>query len=70
MQSCYLVCKKLTDNANTKKLMIKDGRLKIMLLCSMESNQVCGNKKVKYVSKWSGSLDNLVINYKHEQREQ
>ena len=51
MQSCYLVCKKLTGNPNTKKLMIKDGRLKIMLLCSMELHPVCGNKKVKYVSK-------------------
>ena len=70
MQSCYLVCKKLTGNPNTKKLMIKDGRLKIMLLCSMELHPVCGNKKVKYVSKWSVSLDNLLINYKHEQREQ
>ena len=65
MQSYCLVCKKLTDNANTKKYMIKDGRLKIISLCT-----ICGKKKVKYVSKWSKTLDSLVINYKHEQREQ
>ena len=65
MQTYFLVRKKLTDNADTKKFMIKDGRLKIKSLCT-----VCGNKKGKYVSKWSSSLDNLVINYKHERREQ
>ena len=58
-----LVCKKLTDNANTKKSIIKDGRLKIKSLCTL-----CGNKKVMYISKLSSYLDNLVINYKHEQR--
>ena len=46
-----------------KKFIIKDGRLKIKSLCT-----VCGNKKVKYTSKWSSFLDNLVINYKHEQK--
>ena len=45
--------------------MIKDGGLRIKSLCT-----ICGNKEVKYVSKWYSSLDNLVINYKHEQREQ
>ena len=66
MLSYCLVCKKVTDNAFTKQFMIKDGRLKIKSLCT-----VCGNKKVKYVDKWSGnflqnssSLDSLVINYK------
>ena len=63
MLTYCLVCKKLTDNANTKKFIIKDGRLKIKSLCT-----VCGNKKVKYTSKWSSFLDNLVINYKHEQK--
>ena len=58
-----LVC--LLYNANTKKSITKDGRLKPKSLCTL-----CGNKKVKYISKWSSSLDNLVINYKHEQRKQ
>ena len=63
MLSYCLVCKKITDNAGTKKFIIKDGRLKIKSLCT-----VCGNKKVrkKYVNRWSRSLDSLVINYKHK----
>ena len=61
MLTYFLACKNLTDNANTKKIMIKDERLKIKSLCT-----ICGNKKVKYVGKWSSSLDNLVINYQHE----
>ena len=67
-----MVGKKITDNAKIKTFMIKDGRLKIKSLCT-----ICGNKKIKYISKWSGnfllnssSLDHLVINYKHEQRAQ
>ena len=63
MQAYCLVCKKITDNADTKTFIIKDGRLKIKSLCT-----VCKNKKVKYISKWSSSLDNLMINYKHEQK--
>ena len=63
MLSYYLVCKKVTDNGNTKKIIIKDGRLKRKSLRTL-----CGNKKVKYISKWSSSLVSLVINYKHEQR--
>ena len=63
MQVYCLVCKKVTDNADTKKFMIKDGRLKIKSLCT-----ICADKNDKYISKWSSSLDNLVINYKHEQR--
>ena len=58
MQRSCLVCKKLTDDANTKKSIIKDGRLKIKSLCA-----ICGNKK------WSSSLDKLVINYKHGQKQ-
>ena len=64
MRVYCLVCKNVTDNANTKKFMIKDERLKIKSLCT-----ICGNKKVKYISKWSSSLDNLMINYKHEQKQ-
>ena len=63
MQVYCLICKKVTDNADTKKFMLKDGRLKLKSLCT-----ICGNKKVKYISKWSSSLDNLMINYKHEQK--
>ena len=63
MQVYCLACKKVTDNANTKKFIMKDGRLKIKSVYT-----ICGNKKPKYLSKWSSSLDNLVINYKHEQR--
>ena len=65
MLSYCFVCKNLTDNANTKKFIIKDGRLKIKSLCTL-----CDNKKVKYISKWSSSLNNLIINYKYEQRKQ
>ena len=57
MLSYCLVCKKVTDNVNTKRW-----KLKIKSLCT-----VCGNKKVKYISKWSSSLDNLAISYKYEQ---
>ena len=46
MLSYCLVCKKTTDNADIKKFIIKDGRLKIKSLCT-----ICGNKKVKYISK-------------------
>ena len=35
MQNYCLVCKKLTDNANIKLYMIKEGRLKIMPLCTI-----------------------------------
>ena len=44
--------------------MIKDGRLKIKSLFT-----ICGNKKVKYISKWLSLLDNLVINYKHGEKQ-
>ena len=64
MQTYCLVCKKRTDNADTKKFMIKNGRLKIKSLWT-----ICGNKKAKYISKWSSSLDNLMINCKHEQKQ-
>ena len=57
MLSYCLICKKHTDNACTKKFMIKDGRLKIKSLHS-----VCGKKKVRYVNKWSSSLDGLMVN--------
>ena len=40
----------------TKKYMIKDGRLKIMSLCTMKLHSVCRNKKVRYTNKWSGNF--------------
>ena len=43
MQTYCLACKKITDNADTKKFIINNGRLKIKSLCT-----VCGNKKAKY----------------------
>ena len=64
MLSYCLACKKTTDNACTKKFIIKDGRLKIKSLC-----RVCGNKKTRYVNRWLRSLDSLVINYKNEQKQ-
>ena len=63
MLAYCLVCKNVTDNADTNKFLIKDGRLKIRSLC-----KICGNKKVKYISRWSSSLDNLMINYKNERK--
>ena len=64
MHSYCLVCKKLTDIADAKKFIIKDGRLKKKSPCT-----ICGNKKVKYISKWSSSLDSLVLNYNHGQKQ-
>ena len=47
MSSYCLVCKEITENANSIKFLTKDGRLKVKSLCT-----VCGNKKVRYVNKW------------------
>ena len=60
MLSYCLVSKKLTDNADTKNFIIKDRKLKL------KSCVLYVVKKVKYIGKWSSSLDNLVINYKNE----
>ena len=41
MQNCCLVCKKTTDNANSRVAKTK-GRLQMRSLCT-----ICGNKKKK-----------------------
>ena len=43
MKTYYLVCKKLTDNTNSKTVKNK-GRLMMKSICS-----VCGNKEVVYL---------------------
>ena len=48
MKTYCLVCKKFTDNANSKTVKIK-GRLMVNSLCT-----ICGNKKYRFISQGSG----------------
>ena len=45
-----LVCKKFTDNADSRTVKIK-GRLMIKPLCT-----VCGNKKSRFISQKAGPI--------------
>ena len=56
MKTYCLVCKKLTDNTNSKTVKDK-GRLMIKSNCS-----VCGNKKSRFISQGSGLLGSLGLN--------
>ena len=56
MKTYCLVCKKLTDNNNSKTVKNK-GRLMIKSICS-----VCGNKKSRFISQGSGLIDSLGLN--------
>ena len=47
MQTYCLVCKKFTDNANSKTVKIK-GRLMVKSLCTIR-----GNKKSRFISEGS-----------------
>ena len=57
MQTYCLVCKKATDNANTKTVMTKTGRLQMKSLCT-----ICGKQKSRFVSKGSALFASLRLN--------
>ena len=44
MKTYCLVCRKSTDNVNSKMIRTKNGRLKLRSHCS-----ICGNKKSRFV---------------------
>ena len=56
MKTYCLVCKKLTDNNNSRTVKDKK-RLMMKFNCS-----VCNNKTSKFISKGSGLLDSLGLN--------
>ena len=56
MKTYCLICKKYTNNSSSR--VVKDKK-KI----NAKSNcSVCGNKKNRFTSKWSGLLDSLGLN--------
>ena len=59
MKTYCLVCRKSTDNINSKVIRTKNGRLMLLSKCS-----ACGNKKSRFIpmkeSKGSGLLSNLL----------
>ena len=44
MRTYCLVCRKNTDNVNSKMIKTKNGRLQLKCQCS-----ICGNKKSRFV---------------------
>ena len=60
MKTYCLVCKKITDNINSKMVKTKNNRLLLLSQCS-----VCKNKKSRFISekeaKGSGILSSLGI---------
>ena len=58
MKTYCVVCKKNTDNINSKVVKTKNGRLMLMSKCS-----ICGNKKSRFMRKQEteGLLSNLGI---------
>ena len=58
MKTYCLVCRKISDNVNSKMIRTKTGRLQIKSQCS-----ICGNKKSKFVKEKEakGILSNLGI---------
>ena len=56
MKTYCLVCKKLTDNTNSKTVKNK-GRLMMKSICPM-----CGNKNNRFISQGSDLLDSLGLN--------
>ena len=56
MKTYCLVCKKHTDNNNSKTVKYK-GRLMMKSICP-----VCGNKKSRFISQGSGLFDSLGLN--------
>ena len=58
MKTYCLVCKKNTDNANSKMMKTKNGRLQLKSQCL-----ICGNKKSRFVKEQDakGLLSSLGI---------
>ena len=58
MKTYCLVCRKNTDNINSKLVKTKNGRLMLMSKCS-----ICGNKKSRFVKEQQaeGILSSLGI---------
>ena len=58
MKTYCLVCRKNTDNVNSKMVKTKNGRLQLKSQCS-----ICGNKKSRFVKKQEakGILSSLGI---------
>ena len=58
MKTYGLVCRKNTDNVNSKMVETKNGRLQLKSQCS-----ICGNKKSRFVKKQEakGILSSLGI---------
>ena len=58
MKTYCLMCKKNTDNENSKMTKAENGRLQLKSQCS-----ICGNKRIKFVKKQEakGLLSNLGI---------
>ena len=58
MKTYCLVCRKNTDNINSKMVKTKNGRLMLMSKCS-----ICGNKKSRFVKEQQaeGILSSLGI---------
>ena len=57
MKTYCLVCKKFTNNTNSKKFITKNGRLQAKSLCI-----ICGNKNSGFISQGSGLFDSLGLN--------
>ena len=57
MKSYCLICKKNTDNINSKMIKTKNGRLQLKSQCS-----ICGNKKSRFISQDFGLFDSLGLN--------
>ena len=56
MKTYCLVCKRLTDNNNSRT--VKDKKRLMM----KSNNSVCGNKTFRFISQGSGLLDSLGLN--------
>ena len=59
MKTYCLVCKRLTDNNNSRT--VKDKKRLMM----KSNNSVCRNKKFRFISQGSGLLDSLGLNTPH-----
>ena len=56
MQTYCLVCRKTTDNANSKVVKTKGGS-RVRSICT-----ICGNKKSRFVSQGSGLFNSMGLN--------
>ena len=56
MKTYCLVCRKNTDNVNSKMIKTKNDRLQLKTQCL-----ICGNKKSRFVKKETRSKRNFII---------